>query len=134
MIQLEDIYKKYPFIYEVEGNLYQFGSGAFKEGVSKQGEQYYSLYKEELNRIGRDNIRPHELEAMDVKTLVYAFRKIKSYCDCENQNTDYNESKHNLLGYIENLSADAKNDLLQQIEDYVHVFWYYNRYTSQLIK
>lgn len=126
-VKLEDISKKHPFIYEIDNTFYIMGANAFEE-YDSIGLDYYRKYRECINKFGREKIYPYSLSNEDpkeVKNLVRAFSKVKTYADAAK--TDNFRAHIELEEFIANLSEDNRKKLLEQLEDYVNVFWYYDR-------
>lgn len=124
-VELEEIYKKYPFVYEVNEELMIIGSGVFKQCTQDIIQTYYNRYKEKIREIGRDKILTHKLDDVEIDTLIYLFRKLMSYADVSSDTYDGN-AKGNLLKYLSGLSQEGKEELLLQLEDYIYCFGYYH--------
>ena len=89
---------------------------------------YFKRYREEIAKLGREYIQEqHYDNTSDVEELVYSFRKVKDYADIDIPNEEKTMSKSKVLEFLDNLNYSEKRSLLEQIEDYVASFWYYNR-------
>lgn len=127
-VKLEDITKKYPFIYEVKDDFYIIGCGAFAPCKSQFAISYYQNYREAINKLGRDFIQEHHYDyPEDFDALVYNFRKVKAYADIGIPNEDRAMAGRIIPEFLESLDEKEKEKLLHQVEDYVASFWYYNR-------
>ena len=85
-------------------------------------------YREEITKLGREYIQEqHYDNTSDVEELVYSFRKVKAYADIDIPNEEKTMSKSKVLEFLDNLNNSEKRSLLEQVEDYVASFWYYNR-------
>lgn len=125
-VKLEDLYKKYPFMYEVDGEIYVIGHGVFKKNDSGIAAEYFSRYREYIDRIGRENIQPYELDDVDADGLIYLYKKVLAYADIAH--TEYDKDfKTNLFEFISELGNEKKDMLYAQLEDFIRSFWYYNR-------
>lgn len=125
-IKLEDIIKKYPFMYEIDGELYHIGNGVFEKCTSQFAEHYYEKFVNTVDGINRDRIKPYTLEDEEADTLVYYFRKVKSYSDLADSSENITEASKKAFSFINNLTQETKDDLLKQLEIFVDSFWYYN--------
>ena len=125
-VKLEDIIKKYPFMYEIDGELYHIGYGIFKKCTSAFAENYYKNFVKTVNEIDRNRIKPYTLESEEADTLVYYFRKVKSYSDLADSRENIAEENKKAFTFINNLTQETKDDLLKQLEVFVDSFWYYN--------
>ena len=127
MANLDDLTKKYPFMYEVDGAIYQIGCGVFKTCDSPIGETYFVQYREFIKKVGRENIVKYELQGEEEEHLIYLFRKIKAYSELDRMNVSISEANAEILMFIDSLNDEQKNDLGEQLEDYINSFWHYNR-------
>jgi len=130
-VNLEDLYKKYPFIYEVDGELYVIGHGVFRKNTSVIAERYFRSYRECVNKVGRENIIPYELSVQDADALTDLYKKVMDYASIAAMESD-NEYKGKLFDFIYGLDKEKQDSLYEQLEDYIKVFWYYNRRFDKL--
>lgn len=78
-VKLEDIIKKYPFMYEVNGKIYHIGNFVFKECDNQIALEYFNNYKSLIDRINRNKFVDRQLDETETEELVYYFRKIIAY-------------------------------------------------------
>ena len=127
-IKLDDITKKYPFIYKIRDEYYIIGCGVFAVCESQPAISHFKRYREEIAKLGREYIQEqHYDNTSEIEELVYSFRKVKAYADIDIPNEEKTMSKRNTLEFLDNLNYSEKNSLLEQVEDYVASFWYYSR-------
>lgn len=127
MVKLDDLIKKYPFMYEVNGEIYQIGCGVFKICDSRIGITYFMQYRDFIKKVGRENIIKYKLQGEEEEHLVYLFRKIKAYSELDEQNVSIGEANEKILTFIDSLNKEYTDDLREQLEDYINSFWHYNR-------
>ena len=128
IIKLEDITKKYPFIYEINNDYYIMGLDAFEKCQSDRAINRYKEYKAEINRLGREAIQQQKYDnSDDFSALVFYFRKVMSHANINSSFEECSKNRHNLHDFLCNLKPSEKEILLRQLEDYVAVFGYYNR-------
>ena len=127
-IKLDDITKKYPFIYKIRDEYYIIGCGVFAVCESQPAISHFKRYREEIAKLGREYIQEKHYEnKSDFEELVYIFKKVKAYADIDLPNEEKTLSKRNTLEFLDNLNYNEKDSLLEQVEDYVASFWYYSR-------
>lgn len=127
MTQLQDITKKYPFMYEVNDEVYCMGQGVFHICTDVMGLEYFNQYRKEVLSLGRDFIKQPYPEDRDIKKLVYYYGKVITYSEPKMKAEDPAKIKGNLLAFLDTLSPDAQEKLTEQLEDYIDVFRHYNR-------
>ena len=127
MTQLQDITKKYPFMYEVNDEVYCMGQGVFHICTDVMGLEYFNQYRKEVLSLGRDFIEQPYPEDRDIKKLVYYYGKVITYSEPKMKVEDPAKIKGNLLAFLDALSPDAQEKLTEQLEDYIDVFRHYNR-------
>lgn len=127
MTQLQDITKKYPFMYEVNDEVYCMGQGVFHICTDVMGLEYFNQYRKEVLSLGRDFIEQPYPEDRDIKKLVYYYGKVITYSEPKMKAEDPAKIKGNLLAFLDALSPDAQEKLTEQLEDYIDVFRHYNR-------
>lgn len=126
-IQLEDIIKKYPFMYEVNNKVYHIGAYVFKECKNPLALGYFQEYQDFIKSIDRNKLINHLFNENEMEYLVYLFGKIKAYSDDDSFKPLVNASNNEALTFINTLNEESKKELLFQLENYVYSFWYYNR-------
>ena len=126
MIKLEDIKKKYGFMYEIDDKVYFIGMGIFEMCTSSCAKYYFDEYRKRIHELGRENILPYHLEDNEVDALIYFFRKVKAYSNIR-EDEKIAENQKKIEDFLYSLNEGQKKALLEQLEDYIHVFWYYNR-------
>lgn len=129
MIKLDDLYKKYPFIYETDGDYYYIGWGICKQCSSSIALDYYKLYKKTLNEIGEEKVasRNNDIDEEMLDTLLWCFRKVKAYSDIAVDNEDLRLFRGKIENFICSLSDEQQRTLLEQLRNFVNVFYYYYR-------
>ena len=127
MTQLQDITKKYPFMYEVNDEVYCMGQGVFHICTDVMGLEYFNQYRKEVLSLGRDFLEQPYPEDRDIKKLVYYYGKVITYSEPKMKAEDPAKIKGNLLAFLDALSPDAQEKLTEQLEDYIDVFRHYNR-------
>lgn len=127
MTKLDDLTKKYPFMYEVDGDIYQIGFGVFETCNSHIGKNYFEQYREFINKVGRENIVQYKLQGEEEEHLIYLFRKVKAYSELDRMSVSISEVNAEILMFIDSLNDEQKNHLFEQLEDYINSFWHYNR-------
>lgn len=125
MTCLDDLTKKYPFMYEVDDKVYQIGLGVFKECDSLIRKTYFMRYREFIKKVGRDNIVRDKLQGEEEEYLIYLFRKIKTYSELDEINILIGEVNKEIRMFIDSLNSEQKNNLGEQLEDYINSFWHY---------
>ena len=127
-IKLEDITNKYPFIYEVQDKFYIIGRSTFAVCSSRFAIEYFRLYREEIKKLGRLYIQErHYDNKSDFNSLVYYFRKVKAYANIDLPNEEKVKAKERIYEFLDKLKLEERQSLLEQVEDYVASFWYFNR-------
>ena len=127
MTRLQDVTKKYPFMYEVNGEVYCMGQGVFHICTDVMGLEYFNQYRKEVLSLGRDFIEQPYPEDRDIKKLVYYYGKVITYSEPKMKAEDPAKIKGNLLAFLDALSPDVQEKLSEQLEDYIDVFRHYNR-------
>lgn len=95
---------------------------------SQPAISHFKRYREEIAKLGREYIQEqHYDNTSEIEELVYSFRKVKAYADIDIPNEEKTMSKRNTLEFLDSLNDSEKRSLLEQVEDYVASFWYYNR-------
>lgn len=129
-IKLEDIVKKYPFMYEVEEKIYYIGNGVFRECTDSLSFEYFKRYRDYIVLVGRETIATSSLNNEEAEALTYYFRKVKNRSDYDKNIDDPIQAKKDALEFISNLSYETTKKLFLQLEDYVNIFknYYYPRF------
>lgn len=126
-LKIEDIIKKYPFMYEADGEIYHIGHLVFMKCNNQIALRYFNNYQSLIDRMDRDKFINGQLDETETEDLVYYFRKIKAYseiCPLEERNINSNKET---INFISALNKESKNSLLVQLENYVYAFQYYSR-------
>ncbi len=134
LIKLDDMYKKYPFIYKVSGEYYYIGAGICKACTDADAINYYNDYLNAMLAIGREELSSHNIERRDsrVENLIYYFRKVILCSEINIDKNDQSTYRRDIEVLIDLLSEEQKDSLLMQLVDYVNVFYYYNRDLKQI--
>ena len=66
-MRLEDLYKKYPFVYKLDEKYFFLGWGICKTCNSEMAIYYFEKYEELLQTIGEEKLESKEKELEDVK-------------------------------------------------------------------
>ena len=125
MAKLYDITKKYPFIYEVDDELLHIGMGRFGVCTNHLAKGYYYRYKEEVGKIGRENIRARALNEEEYNNLIYFFKKVKNYSEESIDGKLIGEIHRKIYLFIDELEPTEKQNLLEQLLDFEKVFEMY---------
>jgi len=128
-MKLEDLNKKYPFVYQVDGKYYYLGNGVCKVCDSRFAISYYEEYKKILCQIGEDVVASESYNIDDdlLDSLICNFRKVKAYSNIESKKEDRVSYRKRIADLIDSLTEEEKIQLLKQLENFVHVFRYYYR-------
>ena len=129
LVKLEDLYKKYPFIYEVSEDYYFIGWGICKRCDSSIALDYYEAYKKALFEAGMEKVSSgsNDIEEDKLDTLLYYFRKVKAYSDIAVDDEELLTFRKKIEEMVFSLSEKQKDELLRQLNDFVSVFYYYYR-------
>lgn len=128
MVKLEDLYKKYPFIYEVDEKYYYIGWGICKECTSKFALSYYEDFKKTVEEVGEEILAQGDCNKIDedqLDSLLYFFRKVKAYSDIEVDSNDMPTFRKQLNDFLDGISLEEKQKLQHQLEIFVDTFHYY---------
>ena len=126
-MNLEDITKKYPFIYEVGKEYYYLGHGICEKCKSRFAIEYFEEYKSVLGQIGRDVIasKTWDIDEVLLNKLIYNFGKVKAYSNVERPKEENKSYRQEIMELIDSLEGPEQKKLLLQLEDFVNVFYYY---------
>jgi len=129
LVKLEDLYKKYPFIYELSGDYYIIGLGICKLCCSSNAITYYEAFKKSLNEVGIEKVTMGSYDVAEDKldTLLYYFRKVIAYCDIAVDDAEPSTFRKKIENLISSLSNTRKDELLRQLKIFVNLFYYYYR-------
>ena len=128
-MRLEDLYKKYPFVYKLDENYFFLGWGICKTCNSKMTIYYFEKYEELLQTIGEEKIesKSYDIEEAELEGIIKCFRKVKAYSDIAVSDEDMPVFRKNLNEFILARSAEQQEELLRQLKNFVNVFHYYYR-------
>lgn len=128
-MNLENLYKKYPFIYKVEDKYYYLGWGICNECTSEIAIHYYEKYIELIKKIGEDTLatKGHNMGDAELDNLLYLFRKVMAYSDIEVKEEEMHGFKKKLNAFLETNSETQNIELEKQLTNFIHVFYYYYR-------
>lgn len=122
-IELKDIAKKKPFIYEIDGDLYAIGNGVFRKLTSEEETNTrfrYEEYKQAISEYILDNI---EKGAVENKISKRDFDLLISRARVENDN---HLSESIVLEKVNGLSDKVKVSLLEQMKYFIAVYRYFS--------
>ncbi len=125
IIKIEDIVKKHPFIYEVEGSLYYIGNGVFRSCNDPISYTYYENYKKYIDVIGRERIAGSKLNNDEINNLLYYFKRILMRSDFDRAIDEPIQARKNTLQFLLDLSEESSAELIGQLEDFVVIYKYY---------
>lgn len=131
MTRLEDITKKYPFMYEINGMVYCIGQGAFYTYANQIGLEYFRKYREEVMSLGRERIERPYLDHREVEKLVHYYSRVMTYSEPTAKAENPAIIKGRVLEFLDTIDSEEREKLSAQLEDYVHVFRHYNRNSIQ---
>ena len=82
-MRLEDLYKKYPFVYKLDDNYFFIGWGICKVCDSEGAITYFKKYEELLQIIGEEKLesKSYDIEEAQLESIIKCFRKVKAYSD-----------------------------------------------------
>lgn len=127
-MNLEDLYKKYPLIYEVNNMYYYLGWGICKICDSDIALSCYKKYKKCIQSIGSEVIASNKnIDDEQLEQLLYYFRKVKAYSDIVTDKNDMPNFKNELFQFLNQLDKGEQDKLCDQLTDFVNTFHYYNR-------
>lgn len=127
-MKLEDLYKKYPFIYEVNNVYYYLGWGICKICDSEIALSYYRKYKNCIQSIGSEVLAGNkEIDDGQLDQLLYYFRKVKAYSDIATDEKEMSSFRNDITQFLNHLKEEEKNMLYVQLTDFVNTFHYYYR-------
>lgn len=129
MINLKDIYKKYPFVYELDGEYYFLGWGICKICNSEMAIYYYKKYQELVQKIGEETLalRSYDIDETELESLIKCFRKVKAYSDIATNENEMAFFREELNNFVATRCIEQQEDLLRQLKNFVNVFHYYYR-------
>ena len=128
-VKIEDIMGKIPFIYEVKENRYIIGNYVFAPCMSQFACDYFERYRMEIARVGRETLQQETFQccSVDYKDLIYVFRKVKAYANIDVSNDAKGETRKKTKEFLASLNEQEKQNLLDQLEDFVAVFRLQNK-------
>ncbi len=128
-VKLDDLYKKNPFIYEINEDYYYIGHGICQWCASHDALDWFKLYREALDRIGRDKIssRSSDIVEEDLSVLVRYYRKVMAYSASNVEESERHTYRNQIDKLIASFSEIQKSELLRQMKDYENVFYYHRR-------
>ena len=126
---LEDLYKKYPFVYKLDGEYFFIGWGIFKTCNSEMAICYYEKYEKLLQIIGEDKLelKSYDIDEEQLESIIKYFRKIKAYSDIAVVEDDMPNFRKMIDEFISMRSTEQQEELLRQLRNFVNVFHYYYR-------
>lgn len=121
-ITLDDIVKKNPFIYELDGNLYAIGQGIFQligpERITLPGK--FNTYKAAIGDDDSDNIENGTVALeSNLKDVFYSLMARAK------MGRDAYQSDADVLEKVHKLSDSDKDSLLKQLKCFVAVYRYF---------
>ena len=134
IIKLNELYKKYPFIYKVHDDYFFIGTGICKPCYSKVALDYFNRYTSILNDVDDKMIIEYSdwLSRIDgnIKdALLYCFRKIKAYSESNVDTKDLLIFKKRIEDFTLHLSESEKTDLHKQLVISIEAFRCYRNYS-----
>ena len=101
---MDNISKKYEFLYKLGEKYYRIGSRACEEYSDAETKQYYDKYCELIEDELFVNLEPAEMPLDFCKSVAEAYEKVRKKCNvCENEN----RRNDLLLRRLENQYGDA---------------------------
>lgn len=114
---IENIYKKHSFIYEVNGEYYFIGSRIFQECYNNTAINCYIEY----NKIVDDNEQSKE--------ALILFKKIRHYSNVQLETNNMNEKsiknnkfENKINEFINALTIEQRNSLQRQLNNYIKCY------------
>lgn len=126
-MQIEDLYKKYPFIYRISGGYFYIGFGICKECNSKIAISYYEDYFKCIDNIGEKKILDNDnsIAEDEMDRLLYFFRKVKAYSDIAVDENERSSFRNKINQYIDEINEEDRKELEHQLKLFVGTFRYY---------
>lgn len=128
MINLEDLYKKYPFVYELDEEYFFLGWEICKPCNSEMAIYYYKKYEELVQKIGEEilALRSYDIDETELESLIKSFRKVKAYSDIATDEncdiaTDENEMavfRDKLNNFVATRCIEQQETLLRQLKNF----------------
>ena len=129
IVKLEDIHKKYPFIYEVDEEYFYIGFGVCERCDSSSALKYYEQYKKSCVEIDLGKIISMSYDIDDdlLDAMLFSFRKVKAYSEIEADNTEASIQRKKTEDLIDSLSGEQRDNLYEQLLVFVGAFQLNNR-------
>lgn len=129
-MRLEDLYKKYPFVYKLDGEYFFLGWGICRPCNSEMAIHYFEKYEELLQVIGEEKIESnsYDIGRAELESIIKYFRKVKAYSDVAVSDEDMPVFRKNFNDFILTRSAEQQKELLRQLKNFVNVFHYYRSF------
>lgn len=131
-VKLNDISKKYPFVYEVDGKLVVMGAGILYQFPQEDFfvRRNWNNYRETIEKIGRNRLDADTLNSDEKTEMVRVFHTLimtgSQIEDAERSKGHHRTPEEVIWKYLENLDESQKKGTLQQMEDYIRCFHYYH--------
>lgn len=131
-VKLNDISKKYPFVYEVDGKLVVMGAGILYQFPQEDFfvRRNWNNYRETIEKIGRNRLDAYVLASDEKTEMAQVFCKLiiigKQIEDMERRKGHHRTPEDDVRKYLADLDENQKKNVLQQLEDYVRCFHYYH--------
>lgn len=130
-MELSDITKKYPFVYEVDGKLVVMGADILYQYSMEDPSvrAHWKHYRDTIECIGRSRLDTREITAVEEKDIFLAMRKLivigefvqSNMRDLGRQKT----SSEEICEYLASLDTEEQKNVQGQLEDYVRCSHYY---------
>lgn len=123
-IELNDIAKKKPFIYEIDKDLYAIGNGVFRKLTTEEEINTCARYEEYKQATSEYSIEDIEKRtSLENKLDKRNFDLLMSRAKVEN---DDHKSESIVLEKINGLSNNVKVSILEQMKYFIAVYRYFN--------
>lgn len=131
-MELSDITKKHPFVYEVDGNLVVMGSDILYQYAMEDPfvRAHWKHYRDTIERIGRNRLDTCEITAAEEKDIFLAMRKLIAIGEFIQANVrglgQQKTSSEEICEYLASLDTEEQKNVQGQLEDYVRCSRYYS--------
>lgn len=130
VVNLEDIVKKYPFVYKVNNRYYCIGCFKFAECNNTLIHNYYDKYEEIIAGISQVRWQTNKLSKDESDLVLYYFKRMRGYADSILVSDSPDKVRKQTLEFIFNLADEEKLNLLSQLKDFVYAYQYSNSTNS----
>lgn len=124
-MRIKDLYKKHPFIYELDGEYFYLGQGICRKCGSQRAISYYEKFKECIDAIGEKNIDPYECDKKGDEVfdnLILNFKKTYKSCKFVSTEKDISAATKKLDDFLSQLNPHETAEIERQLGIFTSVF------------